>query len=285
MRAEPLSSPHAYHAEGPIWWEPWGGLRYVDMLAGDILLLGDDGTVTRTHVGSVAAAMRPRSGGGAVVAGERGFLLGHANDLSDLTPARELWTGNEIRFNEGGCDPSGAFYCGTMAYAVTPGAASMWRLDPDGSTSEILTDLTISNGLGWSPDGTLAYYIDTPTRTISAFDWSPEAGLTNRRPFVELDASVTGGPDGLTVDAEGGVWVALFGGAGVRRYSPEGSLEAIITVEPSQVTACTFGGPDLDTLYITTSRENLGDDEEPLAGAVFACQPGVRGLPALPYSG
>lgn len=286
MRAEPLSRPHAYHAEGPVWWPEWGGLRYVDMLAGDVLQLGESGSVTRTHVGKVAAALRPRAGGGAVVAGERGFLLGRADDLSDLVAGPDLWSDNGIRFNDGACDPAGAFYCGTMAYAATTGAGSLWRLGADQAPAQqVLTDLTISNGLGWSPDGRTAYLNDTPTRTVSAFDWSAETGLTERRPFVTLGDDVEGNPDGLCVDAEGGVWVALYGGSAVHRYSPEGSLDAVIELEPTQVTACTFGGADLDTLYVTTSRENLSGDEQPLAGSLFACQPGVRGLPALTYAG
>lgn len=287
MRAEPLHPPQAYHAEGPCWCPAWGGLRYVDMLAGDVLLLGDDDRVaSRVHVGPIAAALRPRRGGGAIVAGERGFLLGRADDLSDLQPEPELWSDDGIRFNDGGCDPAGSFWCGTMAYAQTPGAASLWLRSADGPPAlDVLDGLTISNGIGWSPDGGTAYLNDTPTRTISAFDWDAERGLSHRRPLVTLGDTVAGNPDGLTVDAEGGVWTALYGGSAVHRYAPDGTLSEVVELEPTQVTACTFGGPDLDVLYVTTSRENLPDDEQPSAGAVFAVRPGVRGLPAPAFAG
>ncbi|KNX36045.1 SMP-30/gluconolactonase/LRE family protein [Luteipulveratus halotolerans] len=284
MRAEAVSQPHAFHAEGPVWW-PDGRLRYVDLMKGDVLALNDDGSVERVHVGTVAAALRPRAGGGAVVALERGFALASRDDLSDLEALPELWNGDTVRFNDGGTDPAGRFYCGTMAYDETPGGGSLFRLDPDGSTTEVLPSVTISNGLGWSPTGETAYYNDTPTHAISVFDWSAGEGLSNRRPFVTLPDDEPGNPDGLCVDAEGGVWVALYGGSAVHRYTPDGQLDQVVELPVTNVTACTFGGADLSTLYITTTRENVPDGEQPSAGAVFTCTPGVAGLPALPFAG
>ena len=191
--------------------------------------------------------------------------------------------------NEGGCDPDGRFHCGTMAYAKTPGAANLYRLapGPDGGAGEVdvvLTGATTSNGLEWSPDGTRAYYNDTPTRQVAVFDYSREEGLTNRRVLVDvLDGE--GKPDGLTVDAEGGIWVAVISHGQIHRYTPEGALDEVIEVPVQKTTACTFGGDDLGTLYITTSWENLERGEDPLAGALFAVRPGVTGLPARPFAG
>jgi sugar lactone lactonase YvrE len=170
-----------------------------------------------------------------------------------------------------------------MADDKRPGAAAMYRLDPDGETTRVLEDLTISNGLEWSPDGSLAYYNDTATHRIDVFDYDRQSGLTSRRPFVPL--SDEDNPDGLTVDAEGGVWTALYGGGAVHRYAPNGSLSEVVEVPARQVTACTFGGPRLDQLYITTSRENLAPDDDPLAGALFRADVGVAGRHVREFAG
>lgn len=183
--------------------------------------------------------------------------------------------------NEGGCDPDGRFYCGSMAYDQRPGGAALYRLDPDGSTRVVLEGVIVSNGLDWSPDGARAYYNDTATYRVSVFDYDRDAGLTGRRTLVET----TGRPDGLTVDAEGGVWVAISNGGAVHRYTPEGALDAVIELPVTKVTACAFGGPDLDQLFITTSRENLPPGREPLAGALFRAIPGVVGLPTREFAG
>ncbi|MGY1616015.1 SMP-30/gluconolactonase/LRE family protein [Geodermatophilus sp. SYSU D00691] len=281
MRAEQVTDPVAYHAEGPVWSPRWGGLRWVDMLAGDVLSLGADGAVDRRHVGDVAAALRPRAGGGAVIGVERGFAL-EAPD-GTVTTLPPLWTDPQLRMNEGGCDPAGAFYCGSMAYDQRPEAGSLYRLDPSGETSVVISGVTISNGLDWSPDGALAYYDDTPTHRVCTFAWTPDGRLAGRRTFVQLAEDEN--PDGLTVDAEGGVWVALFGGGVVRRYTPDGRLDGVVEVPARQVTACAFGGPALDRLYITTSRENLEPDDDPLAGALFAADVGVTGRPVREFAG
>lgn len=280
MRAEPITRPVAYHGEGPVWSDRWGGLRWVDMLAGDVLALTSEGDVLRRHVGEVAAALRPRRTGGAVIAVERGFAL-EAPD-GTLTHLREVWSDPSTRMNDGGCDPDGRFYCGSMAYDQRPGGGSLYRLDPDGRVHTVLRGVTISNGLEWSPDGRLAYYNDTPTGRVAVFDYDVEAGLTSMRTFVEI-ASGDGYPDGLTVDEEGGVWVALYGGAAVRRYTRDGRLDAVITVPATKPTACCFGPGG--ELFITTTREGLHPGEDPLAGSLFRARAGVNGLPAREFAG
>jgi sugar lactone lactonase YvrE len=283
VKAEQLTGPVAYHGEGPVWSASWGGLRWVDMLAGDVLALLPDGSIERRHVGGVAAALRPRRGGGAVIGVERGFALEGAD--GSLTTLDELWPASAgLRMNEGGCDPDGRFYCGSMAYDRTPGAAALHRLDPDGSTRVVLHGVTISNGLDWSPDGTRAYYNDTATYRVDVFDYDATVGLSNRRALVNVDAD-DGRPDGLTVDADGGIWVALNHSGTVRRYTPDGSLDAVVTVTPRQVTACTFGGDQLDRLFITTSQENLPPGSDAVAGSLFVADVGVRGLPVREFAG
>jgi sugar lactone lactonase YvrE len=252
------------------------------MLAGDVLSLAADGAINRRHVGSVAAVLRPRRLGGAVIGVERGFALEEADGA--LTHLGELWSDNHVRMNEGGCDPDGRFYCGSMAYDQRPGAGALYRLDPDGSVHVVLENVTISNGLEWSPDASRAYYNDTPTQRIDVFDYDGESGLTGRRLFAEIPVEA-GGPDGLTVDEEGGVWVALYGGGAVRRYTPDGVLDEVIEVAAKQVTACTFGGSSLNQLFITTSREGLEPGEDPLAGSLFRAAVGVAGLPVREFAG
>lgn len=282
MRVEQITDPIAHHAEGPVWSERWGGLRWVDMLAGDVLSLAADGTVHRRHVGSVAAVMRPRREGGAVIAVERGFALEDADGTLTVLP--EVWSDTGVRMNEGGCDPDGRFYAGSMAYDKRPGGAKLYRLDPAGPASVVLEKVTISNGLEWSPDGTLAYYVDTDTYRIDVFDYDRESGLTARRPFVDLSAEGLR-PDGLTIDAEGAIWVALFNGGAVRRYTVAGVLDEVVELPVRQVTACTFGGPELEHLYITTSREGLEEGDDPLAGSLFRFDAGRIGPPVREFAG
>ena len=282
MRAEQLTPPVAYHAEGPVWSAHWRELRWVDMLAGDVLALGADGSIRRTRVGAIAAALRPRQRGGAVIAVERGFVLESEN--GHLTRLPELWSDPNVRMNEGGCDPEGRFYAGSMAYDQTPGAATLYRLDPDGTTSIVLGGVTVSNGIEWSPDGSHVFYVDTPTHRIDVFDYDVRRGFTDRRPFVDLTADGLL-PDGLTVDSDGGVWVALANGGSVRRYDRAGRLDEVIEVPARKVTACTIGGPEMDTLFITTSREGLDPGEDPLAGSLFRTIVGSIGVPVREFAG
>ena len=279
LRAEQVTDAVAYHGEGPCWSPTWGGLRWVDMLAGDLLTLRDDGGVERLHVGDVAAFVRPRSRGGYVVGLERGIALAESPD-GEPTPMPELWTDTGVRMNEGACDPWGVLYAGSMAYDAHPSGATFYRITPAGDVEVVLDDVTISNGLDFSPDGTRAYYNDTTTGRTDVFD-VVDRRLTNRRPFFSRPGD---NPDGLTVDSAGNVWVALHGAGRVRCVSPAGEVLAEVEVPAHQTTACTLGGPDLRDLYITTSRENL-DDPEPEAGALFRVRVDVPGRPVLPFGG
>ncbi|WP_199432354.1 SMP-30/gluconolactonase/LRE family protein [Qaidamihabitans albus] len=279
---ERVNAPVAEHGEGPVWFARRGSLAWVDMLRGDVLTLDADGATGRWHVGTVAAALRPRTRGGAVLALERGFALADelGGPVRDMDP---LWTDETVRMNDGGCDPDGRFYCGSMAYEKRTGAGALYRLDPSGSAERVLSGVTVSNGFAFSPDGGTAYYVDTPTGGIDAFDYDHDRGLTGRRRLV--DVASPGQPDGLTVDEEGHLWIALWGGSAVHRYRTSGALDAVVELPVSQVTACAFGGAELDRLYVTTSRQGADLGAQPTAGALFAAVPGVRGLPPLPFSG
>jgi sugar lactone lactonase YvrE len=272
VRARQWTPPAAYHGESPVWWR--GELNWVDLYAGDILSGAPEGPIRRRHVGNIVTALRPRRSGGFVYALERSFGLAGPNSDQRPVETPELWDDSTVRFNDGGCDPDGRFYCGSMAYDERPGVAVLVRLDPDLSVHTVLTGVSVSNGLDWSPDGRLAYYVDTLTRSIDVFDYDYAGGLANRRPFVVIDE---GYPDGITVDGDGGVWVAIWGQGEVRRYDPDSRLTEVVELPVSQASACAFGGIDLDELFITTSREGLARDEQPSAGAVFVVEPGVRG--------
>ncbi|MFC5167420.1 SMP-30/gluconolactonase/LRE family protein [Nonomuraea angiospora] len=279
MILDQVTGPAAFHGEGPVWSQEWGGLRWVDMLAGDVLSLdGETGTVEREHVGAVAAAVRPRAGGGMVVGVEKGFLLMDGSGGRAEVPAP---IADGVRMNEGGCDPYGRFLCGSMGYDAEPGRGALYRLGRDLMVETILPKVTISNGVAWSPDGRIMYYVDTPTSRIDAFDYDVTGAVSGRRVVTHVTG---GGPDGLTVDAEGCLWVALWGGSAVHRYGPDGAFLGRVEVPVAQVTACTFGGPDLDELFITTSRYGLAEPE-PEAGAVFREKVGVPGLPTVAFAG
>lgn len=277
--AEQWGTAVTYHGEGPVWLEETGTVCLVDMLAGDVLILRADGP-ERRHVSDVVAAIRPRTGGGAVIATERGFAFTDA-DFRAVTPLADAFANPGVRMNDGGCDTKGRFYCGTMAYDATPGAAVMYRLNSDLSQEVVLTGLTVSNGIAWTPDGSAAYYVDTATQRIDVFELDESGALHARRPVVEIDPAL-GSPDGLTLDADGGIWVAMWDGGAVHGYSPDGSLQHVIELPARRPTACAFGGPTLSDLYITTSRFQL-DNPTDSDGAIFIAQPGVHGSSPLPF--
>jgi sugar lactone lactonase YvrE len=282
-RAEQFTVPCTFHGEGPFWDMANDRLLLVDMLAGSVVEVDADGGTRRHRLSEVAAAFRARRRGGYVLATENRFLLLRP-DLAEEALLPPVFTDPKIRFNDGGCDPQGRFYCGTMAYDETPGAGTLYRLDPDGSVHVALRDVTISNGLQWNRAGDTVFYDDTPTGRVDRFTFDPvSAAFTDRRTFTEIAGG--GHPDGMAIDEEDGIWVALWGGSAVHRYDSVGRLDLVVELPVSNVTACTFGGADLRTLFITTSRQGLDPDDQPDAGAVFRYDAGVRGAPQHAFAG
>jgi sugar lactone lactonase YvrE len=282
-RAEQFTNPCTFHGEGPFWDVENDRLLLVDMLAGTVVAVDADGDTRRHKLATVAAAMRARRRGGYVLATENQFVL-LGPDLTEQTALPPVFTDPLIRMNDGGCDPQGRFYCGTMAYDETPGAGTLYRLDPDGSVHVTLREVTISNGLQWNRAGDTVFYADTPTRRVDSFTFDPASGaFTDRRTFTEVSGG--GHPDGMAIDEEDGVWVAIWGGSAVHRYDWTGRLDLIVDLPVSNVTACAFGGPALQTLFITTSRQGLDEDVQPVAGAVFRYEAGVRGAPQHAFAG
>lgn len=298
MKAEQFTDPVAFHAEGPVWWPDDGSsvagtLRYVDLTAGRVLTASADGAVTAAEVeGPVAAFLRPRRDGGAVVATEHGIAVSQDAALaapSDLRPVALPLHTSAVRFNDGGCAPDGTLYAGSMRYDQATGGGVLLRVTADRGTTTVTTArdrVTVSNGIDWSPDGTLAYYNDTPTRTTTVFDWDTRHGLQDPRPLFTLDADdPAAGPDGLCVDADGNVWTAVYGGSRVECRDPSGRLVEQVELPVTNITACTFGGPDLDRLFITTTREGVAEGSQPTAGSVYVAEPGVTGQPVRAYAG
>jgi sugar lactone lactonase YvrE len=272
--------------EGPIWDARSGRIAWVDILARRIHLTdsvtgASESIETPLHVGAVA----PRANGGFVAALQDGFWVigdGPARRITTIPEAR-----SSLRFNDGKCDPAGRFWAGTMAYDQATGAAALYRLDADGRSTRVIDGVTISNGLDWSVDGTTMYYVDSPLQRIDAFDYTPSTGdISNRRIAIQI-APEAGTPDGLTLDADGGIWVALWGGGQVHRYLDD-RLDWVIKLPVSQPTSCAFGGAELDELYVTSAWEGLSDADrraQPLAGALFRIRIRVRGVPARGYIG
>jgi sugar lactone lactonase YvrE len=184
------------------------------------------------------------------------------------------------RMNDGKCDRAGRFYAGSMAEDESPGQGSFYRLDADHSVTEIYTGIGISNGLGWSPDDRLMYYTDSLDYRVDVLDYDLVSGaLGERRPFATLGSGDIV-PDGLAVDVEGGVWVAVWGGSIIQRYDADGRLTGVVRLPAANVTSCAFGGPALDQLYITTAA---GPGR--LGGVLFTCAAGIAGLPTYKYRG
>ncbi len=232
--------------------------------------------VTEQHVG----AAKPRAGGGLVLNLRDGIGL-REPDGAFRWLHREQVPGR--RGNDAAVAPDGSLYAGTMRYDEARGGGTMSRIAPDGTVLTLLDDVTVSNGTGWSPDGRLMYYIDTPTRRIDVFDVGADGLPVNRRPLATVEEGA-GFPDGLTVDADGCVWVALWDGGAVRRYTPDGTLDRVVTLPVPRPTACAFGGADLTDLYITTARTGL-DTPPPLAGSLFVVPGAGKGLVQPPFAG
>ncbi len=269
-------------AEGPVWDVDRGLLRWVDILPGHVHALDPvTGAHTWFEVGDPVGTAGLTRGGGLVLAlADRFALAGH--DGQDLRPLGDFTVDRAVvRFNDGKPDPWGDFWAGTMPLQEQGGPpCSLYRLSPDGAVTELLGDVSLSNGLDWSDDRRLFYYADSTSGGVDVFGTDPDSGaLGGRRRFV----SVSGGlPDGLTLDAEGCLWLAVWGTGELRRYTPGGRLDTVVKLPVSQVTSAAFGGGDLSTLYITTARENFTPADlrdQPQAGHIFACTPGVTGRP------
>ncbi len=267
--------------EGPCW-DPAGRILYwVDIAAGRLHRpVPASGATTTSELGPPVSLVLPAAGGGVLIA-RRNRLAVLAEDGTERTVA-EIAARPDIRFNDGATDPQGRVWVGSMCTDGASPIGTLYRLEHRGSLSSVLRGVTISNGLAWSPDGGTLYYVDSPTKRIDVLDFTPATGqVSSRRAFADL-ASVAGVPDGLAVDAEGGVWVAVSGSGALHRYAPDGRLDQVVPLPVTHPTSVAFGGADLGDLYVTTAREPLSPAEraeQPLAGRLIRLRPGPAGIP------
>jgi sugar lactone lactonase YvrE len=277
--------------EAPLWCVKTQRLYLVDIPGQRIHIFRPiDGDHRAFDLPDWVTSVSTRAQGGLILSMRKNFAFydpdsGDLELLEDPEPDR---SGN--RFNDGRCDRQGRLWAGTMGaedWRAPTGA--LYRLDPDRRITRMHDEVKCSNGMGWSPDGRVMYHTESFRYAIFAFDFDPDSGeIAGRRPFVQLDPEAGGFPDGLTVDREGFVWSAQPVYGRIVRYDPDGGIDRIVDLPVSRGTGCAFGGLDLGTLYITTATETLTDAEiaeEPLAGSVLACTPGVRGVAETPFAG
>jgi sugar lactone lactonase YvrE len=268
--------------EGIIWSPIEQLMLWVDIDTGDVFRHSHtDGPVGVTRFDDTVGSVAPRRDGGWVIGLGPGVALTDTND--EIVRRVELpGVPADQRTNDGAVDPAGRLFQGTMPRRPGDPVGSLFRVDADLSVRPVVEAVKISNGIAWSPDASLMYYIDTLAYRVDVFDYDIETGeIAERRPLISFDGTF-GGPDGMTVDRDGCLWVACFGGGGVRRYSPSGDPLEIVVVDAPNTTSCAFGGPDLDTLYITSARQHMTPERaeaHPLSGGLFVADVGATGLP------
>lgn len=284
--AEPVGDITAMLGEGPYWVPEDDCLLWVDIPNGRLhrTYFPSSETVT-LDLGAVSAAF-PAVGGGILTVGGNRLTLRMPAERGGQWTTRlvaEVPARAGVRFNDAGVDPAGRVWAGTMHTGESQPLGELYRLDTAGTATTVVKGVTVSNGLGWSPDGARLYYIDSPTKRIDVFAYDPATGVAgNRRVFADLSAS-DGVPDGLTVDADGCVWVAIWGGGVLRRFAPDGRPDAVLQLPVAKPTSCAFGGPGMSDLYVTTARVDLTEEElkdQPLAGRLLRLRPGPVGLPS-----
>ncbi len=276
--------------EGALWNYKTGELLWIN-ITGNILNFYNPGTGNNKEMftGQMIGTVVPEESGKVLVALKNGFY-----QLDPQTGSKKLIANPEEniptnRFNDGKCDPSGRFWAGTMDLEIRPGLGALYRLDPDSTVHKMIDKVGISNGIVWSQDYKKMYYIDSPTQKVVVYDYDNETGeISNAKVAIEIPVE-TGLPDGMTIDAEGNLWIALYGGSAVGCWNPEsGKLLRKLDVPAKNVTSCAFGDEDLETLYITTARQETSPEElekYPFAGGVFKTRPGVKGVEAFFFKG
>ncbi len=290
-KAEPIVQQGARLGEGALWHPPTQRLFWVDIMGQTVFIFDPASGENRSiNVGTDVGTVVSRKSGGVMLGVKGGFA---ALDLETETLVEIAMIETDLpnnRFNDGKCDPAGRFWAGSMAYDFAKGAGSLYCMERDLSVRKVLPDVSISNGLVWTADRATLYYIDSLTFQIAAFDYDVDSGeIANRRVVLELPEEV-GFLDGMSIDADGNLWVAIYGAGEVRCFNPAGG-ELLDTVEipgAKLITSCAFGGPNLNDLYITSASDGLTEQQkqqQPLAGSLFKAEMDVTGVPAFEFAG
>lgn len=286
-----VASENSFHlGEGPVWDPIRSRLLWVDIHSGDAHSghLLDDGTITdenAVHLDRTVGALGVAPSGDWVVAGaERLLVRTAAGEVSE--GPRIVSAGSGRRLNDGAADPAGRYLVGTLSLTGSSASEALVSVDAAGDVRVIDRDLTLSNGLAWTADGLTLYSVDTERRVVFRRAYEPTTGASgDREQFLSF---ADGFPDGMTIDAEEHLWIAMWGLGEVRRYAPDGALVRRIAVPAPHTSCVAFAGPLLETLVITTATEGMAAEDlaaYPLAGRIFTCRPGVRGLPQPLWSG
>lgn len=305
MRATLALDTHDTIGEGPTWVSSAGRIIWTDNAIGLVHEARSDGAGSWRESRSwmlnrITGAAVPRAKGGFVVASGTDLLtLDEAGVASTFTSIDD--DPSVVKLNDARCDPQGRLWSGTFTHDFSPGRGALYRFDPDGSVTTILREVGLSNGLDWSPDGGTFYYIDSMRRSVDAFDFDPFRGSLSRRRTIVSVPFGEGSPDGMTVDSEGRLWVAVFGAAEVRQYTPDGELLSRVEISAPAVTSCAFGGSDRQELFITSGALPLPEGVARIigcsaemariahtakgAGGLFVCRPGATGKPTIPFAG
>ncbi|NGZ75556.1 SMP-30/gluconolactonase/LRE family protein [Saccharibacillus alkalitolerans] len=284
IKPEPVSEYRAVLGEGPNWLEDVQTLMWLDIEGKQLRFYNpEDGSEEVHELPERAGAAVGHADGRIVLASENGFAF-YDPDSRDHQAIHDPENRSDNRFNDGKCDAAGRFWAGTMSLEGKEKQGSFYRMDGDLSVRHIFGEVSTSNGLGWSPDGTVMYYIDTGAGKVQAFEFDAETGELGADRMVVSFENEEGFPDGMTVDSDGNLWIAHYGGGRVSKWDPVAGLKlGEIMLPVDNVTCCVFGGADYGDLYITTAQDGLSDEqkaEQPLAGALFCCRPGPKGQPA-----
>jgi sugar lactone lactonase YvrE len=271
--------------ESPIWDQARQRLLWVDIPAGTVNSFEGGAHQSSTPIGQSLGFLAPNREGGFVVGVRDGIGILDANLRFELVAPLELGT-PETRMNDGKCGPDGRLWAGTIVLTADRPVGSLYRVSKEFKIDRVLQSLTCSNGMAWNNRGDLMYFTDSPTGRIDVLDYDVDTGqATNRRPFVRVEGT-PGTPDGMTIDVDDALWVAVAGGACVRRYLADGRLDMEIAVPAPFTASCAFGGANYDELYVTTGRAMQSPESlaaYPHSGAVFVCRPGPVGSPAAAF--
>lgn len=285
LEASLVLSSTALCGEGPVWDAPRGRVCWVDIVGKQVFATDYESGATRAvSFATMVGAAAPRVSGGWILATEDGFCA--VSETGEPGESRTILE-QDVRMNDAKVDQRGRLWSGSCAYDFATGRGALWRIGSSWEPELILGGLTQPNGLGWSPDGATFYLVDTQARNVTAWSMDEHGDLRDDRRVIVGSAGFGHGyPDGLTVDARGHLWIAVYGGGEVQEYEPTGSLVRVVRVPVSQPTSCAFVGPDLDDLWVTSAADGTDPAREPLAGSVLRVHGhGTRGLPQAAFGG